>query len=196
MSDLVSLAEAKVFLEIPVATTGDDTLLTDLLEHAEGVFESDAGRKSVPFTAAASARSEVRDGTGTRHIDLDYDISDVTSISLGFDSSDFVETLDPDDADEVVWGTSQRRITRVDGGRFGSADWPRYITVVYNHEADLPEEAQQAIKRLVEQVYRQRGSADATKETIGGYTRDLSNLMASDPLWRQAVEGNRRRTFA
>ena len=197
MSDLVSLAEVKVFLKIPVATTGDDTLLTDLLEHAEGVFESDAGRKDTPFTAVASARSEVRDGTGTRHIDLDYDISDVASISLGFDSSDFVETLNPDDADKVVWGTSQRRISRVDGGRFGSADWPRYITVVYDHEADLPEDAQIAVKRLVAEVYRQRGSEEASREQIGTYIRSMGTVTSRfDKHWTVAVEANRRRTFA
>ncbi len=194
MSDLVSLTDLKTFLEISVST--DDALLTDLLEHAEGLFEASTGRKSVPFTAAATARSEVKDGTGSTMLYLDYAIADVTSISLGFDSSDFVETLDPDDADVVVWGVGSRIIQRVDGGRFGSAGSPRYVTVVYNHQADLPQEAQIAIKRLVSQVYRQRGSEDATREEIGNYTRTLSKLMDTDPIWEAAVTANRRMALA
>ena len=194
MSDLVSLTDAKTFLEISVST--DDALLTDLLEHLEGLFEANTGRKSVPFTAAATARSEVKDGTGSRMLYLDYTIADVTSISLGFDSSDFVETLDPDDPDVVVWGVGSRIIERVDGGRFGAAGAPRYVTVVYNHQADLPQEAQIAIKRLLSQVYRQRGSEDATREEIGNYTRTLSKLVDTDPIWESAVTANRRMALA
>jgi len=196
MSDLVSLADQKVFLEIPVATTGDDDLITDLLEHAEDLLESDAGRTETPFKASAAAQTEVHEGTGTRDLYLNYPISDITSISLGLDNSDFDETLDPDDPDEVVWGTGKRRISRVDGGRFGLPGRPRFITVVYDHQADLPEVAQLAIKRVVAQMYRQRGSEDATKETIGGYARDLSNLVETDPFWQRAVAVTRRRVFA
>ncbi len=194
MPDLVSLTEVKTFLEISATT--DDTLLTGLLEHAEGLFEAHTGRKSVPFVAAASARSEVKDGTGAAKLYLDYTIADVTSISLGFDSSDFAETLNPDDPDVVVWGVGSRIIQRVDGGRFGFAGAPRYVTVVYDHQADLPEEAQIAIKRLVSQVYRQRGSEDATREEIGNYTRTLSRLMDTDPIWEAAVTANRRMALA
>lgn len=197
MSDLVSLAEEKVFLEIPEATTGDDTLITDLLEHAEDLLESDAGRTDTPFKAAATGQTEVHDGTGTRNMDLSYKISDITSISLGFDSSDFVETLDPDDPDVAVWGVGHRRISRVDGGRFGLAGKPRYITVLYDHQADLPEVAQLAIKRLVAEVYRQRGSEEASREQIGTYIRSMGTVTAKfDKVWERAVAASRHRSFA
>lgn len=193
MPDLVSVADLKTFLEITSA--GDDTLLGALIDHAEGLFESETGRKDAPFIAAASARSEVKDGTGSPELYLDYPISDVTSISLGFDSSAFVETLDPDDPDVVVWGISRRRIERVDGGVFGRLDKPRYVTVLYDFQADLPEEAQLAIKRVVGQIYRQRGSEGATREQIGSYIRTMSKIVKDDPLWRRAVAGNTRRVL-
>ncbi len=193
MPDLVSVSELKTFLEI--SGSDDDTLLGDLLDHAEGLFESETGRKDTPFIAAASARSEVRDGTGSAELYLDYPISAITSISLGFDSSNFVETLNPSDPDVVVWGAGKRRIQRVDGGVFGRLDKPRYVTTVYDFQADLPEEAQLAIKRVVGQIYRQRGSEDATREEIGGYVRSLSKLVDTDPLWRRAVAGNTRRVL-
>ncbi len=193
MPDLVSVADLKTFLEITSA--GDDTLLGALIDHAEGLFESETGRKDTPFIAAASARSEVKDGTGSPELYLDYPISDVTSISLGFDSSAFVETLDPDDPDVVVWGISRRRIERVDGGVFGRLDKPRYVTVLYDFQADLPEEAQLAIKRVVGQIYRQRGSEGATREQIGSYIRTMSKIVKDDPLWRRAVAGNTRRVL-
>ena len=193
MPDLVSLADLQTFLELSSGT--DDDLLTDLLDHAEGLFESETGRKDAPFVTSGSARSEVRDGTGSAEIYLDYPISDVTSISLGFDSSNFEETLDPADPDIVVWGAGSRKIERVDGGVFGRLGKPRYLTIVYDFQADLPEEAQLAIKRVVAQIYRQRGSEDADREQIGSYIRKLTNLVDTDPLWRRAVEGNRRRVL-
>lgn len=194
MPDLVSLADLKTFLA-PTNGSDDDDLLTALLDHAEGLFESEAGRKDAPFVTGGSARSEVKDGTGSAEVYLDYPISDVTSISIGFDSSDFEDTLDPDDPDIVVWGAGSRKIERVDGGVFGRLGKPRYLTIVYDFQADLPEEAQLAIKRVVGQIYRQRGSEDADREQIGSYIRKLSNLVDTDPLWRRAVEGNRRRVL-
>ena len=193
MPDLVSLAELQTFLELTSGT--DDTLLTDLLDHVEGLFESETGRKDAPFIAAANARSEVRDGTGSAEVYLDYPISTVTSISLGFDSSNFDDTLAPADPDIVVWGAGSRKIERVDGGIFGRLNKPRYLTIVYDFQADLPEEAQLAIKRVVSQVYRQRGSEDATREQIGSYIRTISKLVKDDPLWRRAVAGNSRRVL-
>lgn len=194
MPDMVSLADLQTFLELSGGT--DDNLLTDLLDHAEGLFESETGRKATPFTAADTGRSEVKDGTGSAELYLDYPISAITSISLGFDSSDFDETLTPSDPDKVVWGVGSRRIMRVDGGIFGRTAQPRYLTIVYDHQADLPEEVQLAIKRVVAQIYRQRGSEDATREQIGPYVRNLSDLVTTDPLWRRAVAGNTRRVLA
>lgn len=193
MPDLVSVEDLQTFLELSSGT--DDALLGDLLDHAEGLFESECGRKDAPFTAADTARSEVKDGTGSPELYLDYPISDVTSISIGFDSLNFEDTLDPDDPDVVVWGAGSRRIERVDGGIFGRLGKPRYLTILYDFQADLPEEAQLAIKKVVAQVYRQRGSEGATREQIGSYIRTMAKQVKDDPLWRRAVAGNTRRVI-
>jgi hypothetical protein len=194
MPDLVSLTDLKTFLGVTAST--DDDLLTDLLEHLEALFESETGRKDAPFTAAAEDRIETLDGTGSAHVFLDYPISALVSAILGFDPSDPVETLDTTDLEIMTFTAGHRRLTRSDGGTWGIVGAPNYVQITYDTQADLPEEAQLAIKRAVGQVYRQRGSEDATSETIGAYRRDLSNLIADDPLWTRAVAAHRRWVLA
>jgi hypothetical protein len=194
LPDLVSLADVQTFLGI----SGDDALLTDLLEHLEALFESETGRTGKPFQAAASDRAEVHDGTGSADLFLEYPISNIDSVKLGYDSSDPDETLDPTDVDELTYAAGHRKISRTDGGTFGLAGSPRFVHVQYDTQADLPEDAQLAIKRAVAQVYRQRGSEDSTFEMFGQgqYQRRLSNIVADDPLWQRAVAAHRRMVLA
>jgi hypothetical protein len=194
--DLVQLADLKTFLSVTSST--DDALLTDLLEHLEALFEAETGRGGRPFQAAAADQAEVHDGTGSAQLFLNYPIADDTSVKLGYDSSDPVETLDPTDVDELVFAVGHRRLSRTDGGIFGRVGRPRYVHVVYDTSADVPQEAQLAIKRAVAQVYRQRGSEDSTYEAFGQgqYSRRLSAIVADDPLWARAVAANRRMIFA
>lgn len=196
MPDLVNLTNLKTFLG--VSSVDDDGLLTDLLEHAEAMFESQTGRTATPYIAAANDRTEVSDGTGSRDLYLDYAISGIDSVTLGFDISDPVETLDPTDIDELTFGVGSRRLTRTDGGLFGVAGKQRYVHVQYDHQADLPQDAQLAIKRLVGQIYRQRGSEDATFESLGQghYQRRMSNIAGDDPLWLLTVAAHRRMVLA
>jgi hypothetical protein len=158
--DLVSLADLQTFLSV----SGDDALLTDLLEHLEALFESETGRAGMPFQDAANDQAEVHDGTGSAHLYLNYPISNIDSVKIGYDESDPIETLDPTDVDELTYTVGHRRLSRTDGGTFGLAGKPRSVHVQYDTQADLPEDAQLAIKRAVAQVYRQRGSEDATFE--------------------------------
>src|SRR3990167_1810671 len=175
MPDLVSLTELKTFLGVTGAT--DDTLLTDLLEHVESAFESATGRRGSPFQAAATNVVERKDGTGTEHLFLDYPISALDSIVLGHNSASPDETLTVSNEDQVVFTAGSRRLTRTDGSTWGNAGSPRYIHVQYDTVADLPEDAQMAVKRVVAQVYRQRGSEETSAERIGAYSRDLAHLM-------------------
>lgn len=190
MPNLVAVDELKDFLGVTGAS--DDQLLTDLLEHTEDLFESEVGRTPAPFAAAATARTEVHDGTGCADLYLDYPISTVTTVKLGYDSSDPVETLDSTDIDELTFGAGSRRLTRTDGGTFGLAGKRRYVHVTYNHQDDLPGNAKLAIMRVVAQVYRQRGSEDVKYENVGGYVHNLSHLIAEDPIWIRAVAANQR----
>lgn len=196
MPDLVNRTDLQTFLGVADGT--DDDLLTDLLEHAEAMFESQTGRTASPYTAAQTAQTEVHDGTGLPDLYLDYAISALTTVKLGFDSSDPVETLDPTDIDELTFAVGKRRLTRTDGGLFGRAGKQRYIEIKYNHQADLPEDAQLAVKRLVAQIYRQRGSEDATFEAFGQgqYQRRMANIADEDPLWLRTVAAHRRMVLA
>lgn len=194
MPDLVSLSELKTFLgNTPAA---DDALLTDLLEHVEALFESETGRASVPFVAGTN-RTEVRDGSGSAELYLDYPVSTVTSVKLGYDPADPVETLDVTDTEILTFAVGSRRLARTDGGRFGWAGQPRYVQVVYTHQNELPEDAQLAVKSVVAIAYRRRGAEETTREAVGGYNRDMvQDVTASDPFWARAVAAHRRLVLA
>lgn len=194
MPDLVSLSELKSFLgDTPAA---DDALLTDILEHVEAMFEGETGRAAIPFVAGAN-RTEVRDGTGDAALYLDYPISTLTSVKVGYDPADPVETLDVADKNVVTFSAGSRRITRTDGGKFGWARQPRYVQVVYTHQSELPEDAQLAVKSVCAIAYRRRGAEDATRESSGGYSRDLvQDVAASDPFWARAVAAHQRLILA
>lgn len=194
MPDLVTVADLKTFLD--VSGSGDDTLLEDLLDHTEALFEAEAGRIETPFTAAAESRTEVHDGTGLRTLSLDYPIAVMTTVKIGYDADNPFETLDPSDICVLTFGVGSRRLNRTDGGIFGLAGKPRYVHVTYNHGDDLPGNAKMAIMRVVAQVYRQRGSEDAKYENVGGYIHNLSHLIAEDPFWLRAVAANQRLVMA
>ena len=183
---LVSLTELKRF--VPSTPAGDDTLLQEILDEVEDKLLRDAGRTDRPFSAAQTSFTEVHDGTGSDTLYLNYPISAITVISLGRDTTDYDETLDPADVDDVIYVAGKRKIVRTDGGVWRAATEPRCVRVTYSAQADTPESPQLAIKRLCATVYRQRGAEDATSETVGGfYTRQLVEAGAGDPLWNQAV---------
>lgn len=198
MPDLVSLPEIRSFLADP--PSADDTVLSAILEYVEGLFESETGRSSTPFAAAGSNRTEVKDATGGPEIFLDYPVAVLTSVNLGYDPANPAETLDVADKNVVTYAVGSRRLSRTDGGVFGVAGKPRYVQVVYNHQADLPEPAKLAIKRVCALIYRQRGSEDAAEETIGGYSRRMAKFgrefVDDDPTWRLGVASCRRLVLA
>jgi len=61
---IATLAEAKAQLNIPTATTGDDTLIEGYIDRASGFCESYTGRK----LAEQSISSEIHDGDGGSYI--------------------------------------------------------------------------------------------------------------------------------
>lgn len=194
MPDLVSLSDFKSHLGVIGST--DDGILAQYLEHTEALFESECGRKGRPFTAGAS-RTEVKDATGDADLFLDYPISTITSIKLGFDPTDPVETLDVADPLIVTFAVASRKVSRTDGGRFGVLGNPRYVQVVYAHQDELPEEAKMAVKSVAAIAYRRRGSEDSVEEAVGGFSRTLlEDIAESDPFWQRAVSANRRMVMA
>jgi hypothetical protein len=190
---LVTLAEFETFLGGTVAA--ESTLRQALLDDVEAMFVAECGRQHAPFSAALTNRTEKQKATGSPTLVLDYPVADLDAVVLGFNSGSPDETLDPDDTDELIWEVGKHTVTRVDGGRFGRFGDPAYCHVTYDTVADLPDDASLAVKRVAAAVYRQRGSEDASSETIGGQAVSLASVAASDPVWVAAVANHRRSAF-
>lgn len=191
MSVLVSLPELSSFLG--GVDSSEDALLEALLDHVEGLFQERVGRRLRPYQAKQDGRVEVRDGTGSCMLTLDYPIAALTApIKIGRDTSNPTETLDPTDVDVLVFTAGRRAIHRTDGGVWGCANEPRTVHVTYDAAADVPSHAKLAVKRVCALIYRQRGSEDASEETIGGYTRRMAkfgrDFVDDDPIWKLAVD--------
>lgn len=186
---LVEQAEIAAFLEIEVDEY--PPALDALRVGAVKFFERRVGRTRAPFSDAITGRVEYHDGTGDNELLLDYAPAAITSIAITAPT----ELLTAPDASVILVVPGERRITRPDGGIFGEFDIPRAVAVTYNTLADIPEDAQLAVMRVIAQVWRQRGSEDAAAETVSGYQRTFAHLAAQDPLFLGAVEDHKRPTF-
>lgn len=190
MADLVSAPEMLAFLGNPEGV--DRTLLESILDGVEDSFEAACNRRERPFQEAPDVdRLEVRDGTGTASLFLDYPIESLTSITLGRSAASPDETLDTNDVDVLVYEAGSRRIMRTDGGTFGCVGSPRYVRVTYRPQADLPYLAALAVKRATATIFRQLGSEDSTSERLGTFSRELLEVFGeNDSVWRAAVRAN------
>lgn len=168
-----------------------DQVLRDLIDRVEAFFVADCGREEEPFQEAQAARVERQNGTGMARLWLDYPVSVLTTVKLGYNSTVPDETLSVSDRTKLVWDAGQRWIERVDGGVFGHQGQPSYIEVKYDAAADVPIDAGLAIVRGVAAIYEQRGAEDVTNETIGGYRADLASVLAGDAVWQRAVARHR-----
>lgn len=189
MNDVVLLSELKELLGDWSDT--DDQLLQQLLDDTVALFEAATLRLPGYYAAEALAYTEVLDGTGSSYLYLAYPIAAVTTIKLGYDSATPDETLDGTNKAVVVFGVGSNVLTRTDGGKFGTARQPRYVEVVYDHQGNLPANAQLAIKSVCALAYRRRGSEEAQSESVGGYSHSmLTDIATSDPFWSTAVYAN------
>jgi hypothetical protein len=189
MADLATLAEFEAFLGGTVAA--EEALRQSLLDMAEAMFERECGRSHIPFVAAQSARAEYLDGVESDALWLDYGITTLTSITLGFDHASPTETLT---VANLVYAVGERRVFRKDG-YFGGFGWPRYIKVTYNAAADLPADAKLAVLTGAASLYQRRGSEGVKSETMGPYSvtywQDTAGV-AMPPIWQAAVMAHAR----
>jgi hypothetical protein len=197
VSNFVTLAELKEYIG-DAPDSADDSLLTELLENVKALFESETGRAVGAYKDAGTARTEVKDGTGTADLYLDYPVSALTSVILGFDPTKPDETLVVSDKTVINFATDSRRISRTDGGTFGRTGQSRIVQVVYNFGADLPDSAKLGIKSVCAIAYRRRGSEEVKSESVGAfYSRTLVEDIAQfDPFWQAAIAVNRRLVIA
>lgn len=193
MPVLVPLAELKTYLGDAPASA-DDALLTALIDDVEALFASETGRAIGSFIAGGSARVEVLDGSDSRDLYVDYPITALTSITLGYTAGTPDETLAVADKNVLVYAVGGRKISRTDGGTWGRYGRSRYVTVTYDYGADLAPSAKLAIKSVASMAYRRRGSEAEKSETLGSfYSHTLVDEIATtDPFWREAVVANAR----
>lgn len=192
MADLVTLAEFDAWLG--GAVTAENTMRQAILDQIEAAFDAACGRAEVPFTAAETGRVEVRAGTGSRTLFLDYPIAAVTEVLLGFDASSPIESLDPTDAAVLIFTVGDTQLTRVDGGKFGCLGDPAYVQITYDTQDDLPSDAKLAILSEATAAYHRRGSEGVKSETMGPYSvtfRDDTQATRSQ-FWLDAVDAHRR----
>lgn len=187
-SVLVPVADVVAYLgDVDQDDTTLAAVLAQLVDDVEAMFLADCGRSERPFVAAASARTEVRDGTGSHVLYLDYPIAALTSVLLGLDPLDPDATLDVADATELSWQVGSERLVRTDGGCFGPYAKPNYVHVTYDAQADLPRDAALAITQGVAMLYRRFGSEGLSSESIGPHRADFAPLFREEPAWKAAV---------
>lgn len=155
-------------------------------------FERLCGRKELPFSDAITGRVEYHDGNGDALLWLDYPVAALTSITIGTNHAAPSETLAVNDANALSFVLGDRVLQRLDGGTFGEFDALRAVKATYNTAADLPEDARLACLRLIAQIWRQRGSEDASQETVSGYARTMVDMAATDAVWKEAVKFHTR----
>lgn len=190
---LLTLDEVQQFLELP-DETDQDTL--QLITHAcVTFFERLCDRAKFPFSDEQSGRQDVLDGTGSSILTLPYPVKTLTSVKLGLNAAAPEQQLVVNNPSALVWSEGSRTLERTDGGTFGVLDKPRFVHVTYDTADDRPEDAKLANLRVIAQVYRARGSEDASAENTSGYSRTMANLAATDPLWVEAVKRHARGVF-
>ena len=190
MSDLVSWAQIKDYLQLP--NDDQETPITALLGRVQGSLETECGREAAPFLASQSTVTEWHDGTGTKRLRRLYPIAVLTSVDLGRDSTDFVETLDASDVDVLSFSVGSERLIRTDGGKFGLYRSPRYIRVVYDAADFLPELAKDAVIDVAAGRVRQFGSEGFKSFKLLDSGGSLRQIMDDSGAWRRAVEQYRR----
>ncbi len=189
------VSEAEVIAYLGIAESAWSPALDQLRLGTIGLFERLCDRAREPFSDAITARTESHDGTGGPDLWLDYPVGALTSLTIGRNVAAPDETLSVGDVDVLSVAAGERRLVRVDGGIFGELDAPRVVHATYNTAADLPEDAQLAVLRVIAQTYRQRGSEDAASESASGYARTMANLAAQDAIWLAAVTAHKRGVF-
>lgn len=182
---LLSLEELQQFLGPDVDPDGP--LLERLLDEIEGRFLSDCNRTERPFQATQAGRTEVKDGTGSSLLFLDYPVGALsTVITLGY-ASPWDESLTPSDVAVIQYAVGSRRVARVDGGQFGALDRPGYVRVTYDAQADQPEPVKALLMRVIAALYRESDTASASSDRrlVGNEALPLSADLAQD--WAEMV---------
>lgn len=188
---LVAVEEVRKYAGIDDSSA--EKVLEDLIDQVEAVFLAQVGRRDRPYQAGQTGRLDILDGTGTARLWLPYPIKTLTSLTLGYDSTSWDETLDPSDVTVLSWYQGSRRVVRVDGCRFGCADRANYVRVTYDTMDDLPEDVRIAIIRMVTALARESGLGEATANRTlpdGENLPAVADVVAQD-MWQAAIAAHK-----
>lgn len=179
----IDLDDAKAYLA--VQDTASDDLITAILLSVEEQFHADCNRRDRPFIQTEQTdRIEVKPGTGSSYLYLDYPIKELKIAAIGYAGHN--PRILPDSA--ISWTTGLRAVARIDGGLWGSKDLPNYLRITYDALPDAPALVRIAILRAVAALYRQIGAEDTTRERLSSYERDLRQVYSGDQVWLSAVK--------
>lgn len=185
-SDLVDLEQ--LAKQCGVASDEGKALLGQFAEQVVAAFERAVGRPATPFRKGQAARQEIRDGTGTEHLWLDYPVQALTQvITLGYDSNAWDDSLTPTDITTVTFQVGSHRVSRVDGGTFGALGRPNYVRVTYDSQDDLPEDVKLAVARVTAALWRESMEPEGVADRELESTATLPLVADRDPLWQLAV---------
>ncbi len=181
---LVDLQQVRDYAGI--AAEADEAMLSALLTQVEAAFLAAVGRTGRPFQTGTT-RTEVHDGTGDADLFLDYPVSALTTtVTLGY-ASPWDESLDPTDPEVLQFAAGSRRLSRVDGGTFGTEGQRRYVRVTYTSADDLPEDVVVAIVRMTAALYREAGRPESTADRVLPDGELLPAVADREPFWQLAV---------
>lgn len=176
MSELLTVEEAKLFLELPLSDSQYDQLLSDLTDSIEAILEDSKNRT---FASAGGSVTAILDGNGEQWLYLDRPVQTLTQIKIGIDPANPTETITPGVTTVIA---QSRRLFRQDGGVFpeGVAN----VHVTYTPATSLSLAAKQAVREGVALVFRSRGSEDATMEVVSSFTHMMRKSFDELPSWK------------
>lgn len=165
----------------------EEPLVQLLIDRVEALFHAQINRSERPFAKAQTGRVEIKDSTGGPDLWLDYPVAALaTVITLGY-ASPWDESLDPSATSVISYQVGSRRVSRVDGGKFGALGRPNYVRVTYDTADELPEDVRLAIMRVTAAVWRESGGGEATSERVLPDTEALPLAADADPFWQAAL---------
>lgn len=192
---MANLVKEKDVLDLLDESNADVGRVKAAVAEAEDLFTRACLRADRPFQPQEANRVEVKDGTGTRLLYLDYPIVALTHIKIGPDSSAPDETLDVTDKDVVRWKVGSKRLMRIDGV-FGCKGDPLVIEVKYDAGEDLPPAAAAAVKAAAALLYRRGASDGSTSEQLGSHSVEFASgitrsLIEQEPAWQEGLRACR-----
>lgn len=216
MAPLVSLADLWQHLQLAEGT--DAPLFQKLIAGYTAEINRACDRSAAPFSDALTGRVEVLEGVQGYRLSLDYPIASVAAIKLGRNFAQPDATLDPTDANQVMFEVGGRTLVRSDGNYWDSSigdvlSWarggpltpeagrrgpPTRVQITYTTQDFRPAEVQKAVIMAVAAAYTQQGSDGVKSESLGNYSYTLASLSDGSPLgttWQTAVDLHRRVTF-